>query len=334
MTKYRVAVAGAGGVVGQCMIEQLHKRNFPASEIHAWASEASVGKNIEVAGNNYTLDNLSTIDPASADLILSALPNSVAEWFVPKAIKAGCTIIDNSSRFRLEPDVPLIVPEINADQLAKKPKLIANPNCFTAGLVVALNPLKLTFGIDAVSLTAMGSVSGAGKSAIVELINGIGALDNPPQPEVFPHSIIDNVLPQVPQIDAFLNDGYTTEEDKIIKETQKILAITDLPVAVTAVRVPIRYGHSLSVSAKLTRQASFDDIANAMLNQPGLVVCKDHENYPHPLQARFSDPVYVGRIRIDRFAPQIIHFWVVSDNLLKGAALNAVQIAEVLFCAN
>ncbi|HLI10444.1 MAG TPA: aspartate-semialdehyde dehydrogenase [Alphaproteobacteria bacterium] len=330
---YRVAVVGATGNVGREMLQTLAERGFPADEVVALASERSVGKQVSF-GEESTLKvrDLATFDFKGIDIVLSSPGAKVSAVHSPRAAKAGAVVIDNTSHFRMEPDIPLVVPEVNAQAIKgySKRNIIANPNCSTIQMVVALKPLHDLAKIQRVVVATYQSVSGAGKEAMDELFEqtrGIYVGDQPERKK-FTKQIAFNVIPH---IDVFMPDGATKEEWKMVVETKKILD-PDIAVSATCVRVPVFIGHAEAVNVEFTKPISVEDAREALKAAPGLSVVdyRVDEGYVTPAEAAGEDPVYVSRIRQDPTVKNGLSFWVVADNLRKGAALNAVQIAEEL----
>ncbi len=331
---FNVAVVGATGVVGATMIEILADRGFPVAQLFPLASERSAGKTVGFRGETHRVGAVDEFDFARADLGLFSAGAEVSGEFAPRAAAAGCVVIDNSSRFRYEPDVPLVVPEVNSDTLGahRARGIIANPNCSTIQMVVALKPIYDAVGIERVNVATYQAVSGTGKEAVEELAGQTAAwIDGrAAEPEVYPKQIAFNALPHC---DVFLDNGYTKEEMKIVWETQKILADASIKVNATAVRVPVFYGHSEAVHLE-TRQKLSAREARALLERaPGVVVMDERRDGGYPTsvtESAGSDEVFVGRIREDISHPRGLNLWVVSDNVRKGAALNSVQIAELV----
>ncbi len=329
---YRVAVVGATGAVGQTMLEILAERDFPVAEIVPLASSRSAGSRIEFRGREYVVRDLADFDPAGLDIALFSAGGGTSREHAPRFAEAGCYVIDNSSAWRMEPDVALVVPEVNphALEMARANRIIANPNCSTIQMVAALKPLHDAVPIRRVVVSTYQAVSGAGGRAIEELARQSARLLNgqEAETEVFPARIAFNVIPQ---IDIFLEDGYTKEERKMMDETRKIME-ADIAVTATTVRVPVFYGHSEAVNITFEAPMSADRARELLAEAPGVCVVDDpaSEDYPMPSEAAGSDPVWVGRIREDSSFPNSLHLWVVADNVRKGAALNAVQIAEIL----
>ncbi len=329
---YRVAVVGATGAVGKTMLEILEERQFPVAEMVPLASSRSAGSTITFNGKDYTVQDLEQFDPAGLDIALFSAGGGTSLAHAPRFAEAGCYVVDNSSAWRMEPDVALIVPEVNPDALAmaRHNRIIANPNCSTIQLVVALKPLHDAVPIRRVVVSTYQAVSGAGGKGMEELARQTAQLLNAREAEqdVFPARIAFNVIPH---IDVFLEDGYTKEERKMMDETRKIL---DPSIAVTAttVRVPVFYGHSESVNITFEQPLPAERAREILAESEGICVIDDpaSEDYPMPSEAAGSDPVWVGRIRDDASLPNSLQLWVVADNVRKGAALNAVQIAEML----
>jgi aspartate-semialdehyde dehydrogenase len=322
----KVAVAGATGLVGTKMLEVLAERNFPVTELIPVATEKSVGKEIFFRGNKYKVVSMATAISMKPQIALfSAGGNTSLEW-APQFANVGCTVIDNSSAWRMDPEKKLIVPEINAHILTKQDKIIANPNCSTIQMVMVLNPLHKKYKIRRVVVSTYQSVTGSGAKAQRQLeLETAGNFSEP----FYPHQIHRNILPQV---DVFLDNGYTKEEVKMVNETKKILGDNSIRVTATTVRVPVKGGHSESVNVEFERDFNLEDIKTIMSTTKGVVLEDDPAQlkYPMPLNAEGKDEVFVGRIRRDESQPNTLNCWIVSDNLRKGAATNAVQIAEYL----
>jgi aspartate-semialdehyde dehydrogenase len=329
-----VIVLGATGLVGRSMLRILEERDFPVGELRLLASERAGLRTLQFRGRSHPVAPVTPAGFAGADLALFACANAVSQRWAPVARAAGVTVVDNSSAFRYDDRVPLVVPEVNGSLLATRPPLVANPNCSTIGIVVALAPLARAAGLERVVVSTYQSVSGAGRAALDELERGVRAgLDGPPPERAdggppFAFNV-------VPQIDRFEENGYTREEMKVVWETRKILGLPGLPVTATAVRVPVRVGHAAAVSVTLTRALEPDEARALWASSPGLVVVDDPAGgrYPTPLAAEGRDEVLVGRARRDLSQPRGLEFFVASDNLRKGAATNAVQIAEGLIRA-
>ena len=331
--KYNVAIAGATGVVGTEFLKILEQRNFPVDEIRLLASERSAGNKLAFKGAEAPVRLLGEESFEGVDIGLFSPGASVSAVYAPKAAKAGCVVIDNTSRFRMDPDVPLVVPEVNPEAIAqyRKKNIIANPNCSTIQMVVALKPIHDRYRIKRIVVSTYQSVSGAGKEAMEELSEQVKSLYNMRSPEarVFSHTIAFNCLPQ---IDSFLDNGYTKEEMKMVNETQKIFNDDTVKITATTVRVPVFVGHSESVNVETERPINPEDVRKLLKKAPGVTVVDEPEKglYPMPLDAVDHDDVFVGRIRRDESIENGVNMWIVSDNLRKGAALNAVQIAEML----
>ena len=327
-----VAVVGASGAVGDVMIRLLEERKFPVGTIKFLASERSAGKPIAFAGKTYTIQPLTAAAFEGVDIVLSSTPASISREYSPIAARAGAVVVDNSSAWRMDPNVPLVVPEVNAHDIAKHNGIIANPNCSTIQMVVALKPLHDAFTIKRVIVSTYQSVSGAGQAGMTELWEQtqarVGGKEVPP-PSKFAHPIAFNC---VPQIDDFLPSGYTKEEMKLVHETRKIMGDDSIDVCPTCVRVPVLYSHSESILIETERPITPESARTVWANAPGLTIIDDPANHQYPLpdSAKDRDDVFVGRIRQDLARPNALLFWCVSDNLRKGAALNAVQIAEEL----
>ena len=330
---YKVAVVGATGAVGREMLKTLAERAFPVDDIAALASPRSVGQQVSFGEKQVlTVRNTETFDFAGWDLGLFSPGAAVSAIHAPRAAAAGCIVIDNTSHFRMEPDVPLVVPEVNAHALARhaKRRIIANPNCSTIQLVMALKPLHDRFGVRRVVVSTYQSVSGAGKEGMDELFTSSKAffVNDPAQPQIFTKNIAYNCIPH---IDKFLDDGSTKEEWKMAVETRKILD-PDIAVFATCVRVPVFIGHAEAVNVQFDQPVNTGEARDLLRRFPGVVVIdsRDDGGYITPADCQGEDAVYVSRIRLDPTVPNGLGFWCVSDNLRKGAALNAVQIAEAL----
>jgi aspartate-semialdehyde dehydrogenase len=328
---YTVAIVGATGVVGGTVRDILEERDFPVGELRPLASSRSRGAALTFKGADLTVGELSAGAFAGVDLAFFAAGGAVSQKYVPQAVAAGTVVIDKSSAFRADPQVPLVVPEVNAAHLERHKGIIATPNCSTIQMVVALKPLHDAAGVERVVVSTYQSVSGSGKRGVDDLDRQARAWAAGADPELafYPHRIAFNLLPH---IDSFLSDGSTKEEQKMVDETVKIFADPTIKVTATCVRVPVFGAHAESLNVQ-TREPLGATAARALLAAaPGIEVIDDpsHGRYPTPLDAEGKDPVFVGRIRDDATAPNCINFWVVADNLRKGAALNAVQIAEAL----
>lgn len=329
----RVAVAGATGAVGREMLSILAERRFPAAEVIALASERSAGTSVSYAGGRIVVSRLGHDSFEGVGLALFSAGAARSLEFAPSAVKVGAVVVDNSSAYRMDPEVPLVVPEANAEALAAHKGIVANPNCSTIQLVAALKPLRDKAGLRRIVVSTYQAVSGAGQSAIEELKAQVDAYPDPPGAGGMPHPIAFNC---VPRIDVFLEGGDTQEERKMVNETRKILGAPDLPVSATCVRVPVYNGHSESVNVQTERPLSPEEARILLSAAPGIEVIDDPGAlaFPTALMASGRDPVYVGRIRRDPSAENALNLWIVADNLRKGAALNAVQIAEVLLEKN
>jgi len=334
MKKFNVAIAGATGAVGEVLIDLLETRDFPIDTLHLLASTRSAGTSLNFAGRRITVSAIDDFDFSQAHIGLFSAGGSVSAEYAPKAAAAGCVVVDNTSHFRRDDDIPLVVSEVNPEAIAgyTKRNIIANPNCSTMQMLVALKPIHDAVGIERINVATYQAVSGTGKSAIEELASQTARLLNAQtiESKVYPKQIAFNVLPH---IDTFQDNGYTREEMKMVWETQKILGDETIRVNPTCVRVPVFHGHAEAVHIE-TRAPISADVATKLLEQaPGIVVMDKREDggYPTPVgDAAGTDPVFVGRIRNDISHPNGLNLWVVADNLRKGAALNSVQIAEEL----
>lgn len=333
MKTFNVAVVGATGAVGQTMLAILEQRQFPIGQLSVLASERSAGDTIEFAGKKITVQDLATFDPAGVDFALFSAGGSISKEFAPKFAAAGAIVIDNSSAFRMDDDVPLVVSEVNPEALQNIPRgIVANPNCSTMQMLVAIAPIHRAVGIRRINVATYQSVSGAGRSALEELgrqtANILSFQD--PNPQRFPVQIAFNLIPH---IDEFLDNGYTKEEMKLVWETRKILGDQRIMVNPTAVRVPVFYGHSEAVHLETIGKITASEARALLEHAPGVSVVDERAagGYPTPVtHASGHDAVFVGRIREDVSCENGLNLWVVSDNIRKGAALNAVQIAELL----
>jgi aspartate-semialdehyde dehydrogenase len=324
-----IAIVGATGVVGQEMLSVLNEGLIPFSDVRLLASKDSAGELYKVSGNEAEVQELTESSFDGVDIALFATSGELSQRFVPCAVKAGAYAIDNSSHFRMNPEVPLVVPEVNPDSITKNSKIIANPNCSTIQLVPILDIINKAAGLKRVVVSTYQSVSGAGKAALDELWGQTLAVFNQqelPQ-EAFQHQIAFNCIPQ---IDVLLDNGYTKEEFKIINESRKILQKPDLRITATAVRVPVFYAHAESVNVETERDLFPDDLAALLAKAEGIEVYQNASDYPMQITVGGSDPIHVGRIRRDESVPHGLDFWVVADNVRKGAALNAVQIAKII----
>ena len=332
--KYDVAVVGATGAVGEVMLAMLAERQFPINNIYPLASARSVGKQVAYGDQHIEVQDLATFDFAKAQIGLFSAGGSISDIYAPKAAAAGCIVIDNTSRFRYEDKVPLVVPEVNPEAITeyKHTGIIANPNCSTIQMVVALKPIYDAVGISRVNVATYQAVSGTGKEAIAETELQTRALmaGEAVSCDVYPKQIAFNALPH---IDVFMDNGYTKEEMKMVWETCKIMADDTIQVNPTAVRIPVLYGHSEAVHLETKQPLSAEEATRLLANAPGIVVMDGRSDGAYPTavtEAAGNDAVYVGRIRNDISHPLGLNMWVVSDNLRKGAALNSIQIAEYL----
>ncbi len=332
--KYNIAIVGATGAVGEAMISILEERKFPVDNVYALASERSVGKRISFNGGSLSVQDLAEFDFSKADIGLFSAGASLSEEYAPKAAAAGCVVIDNTSQFRYDKDIPLIVPEVNPERIAdyKARGIIANPNCSTIQMLVALKPIYDAVGIERINVCTYQAVSGSGKEAIEEVVSQTAQLLNgkPVQTKVYPKQIAFNVLPQ---IDVFMENGYTKEEMKMVWETKKILGDDRILVNPTAVRVPVFYGHSEAIHIETRDKISVEKVREILAASPGITVMDERVDGGYPTavtESSGNDDVFVGRIREDISHEKGIDLWVVADNVRKGAALNSVQIAEEL----
>lgn len=332
--KFNVAVAGATGAVGETMLSILAERNFSVDKIHALASSRSVGKRVPFGKKELVVEELESFDFSNVHIGLFSAGASVSDIHAPRAVAAGCVVIDNTSRFRYEEDIPLVVPEVNPHAIAqyKNRGIIANPNCSTIQMVVALKPIHDAAGIIRINVCTYQAVSGTGKKAIDELAQQTAALLNgkPVEAKVYPKQIAFNALPH---IDVFQDNGYTKEEMKMVWETRKILEDDSIMVNPTTVRIPVFYGHSEALHIETREKLSAEQARTLLEKAAGITVVDEHANGGYPTavtEASGRDPVFVGRIREDISHPRGLDLWVVSDNVRKGAALNSVQIAEIL----
>ncbi|MGE5809356.1 MAG: aspartate-semialdehyde dehydrogenase [Nitrospirota bacterium] len=329
--KYVVAVAGATGAVGREMLEVLEERKFPVSDLVPLASERSEGERVAFKGRNVIVRKLDKDSFKDVDIALFSAGSERSLAFAPAAVKSGAVVIDNSSAFRMDPEVPLVVPEVNGHALEKHKGIIANPNCSTIAMVMVLKPIHDRAKIRRVVVTTFQSVSGTGKEAMDELANQTVALLNfrDVRIKVYPHQIAFNCIPH---IDSFLDDGYTREELKMLQETRKIMEDDSIRVTATTVRVPVFRCHSEAVNIELETKITANEVRAVLAAAPGVIVYDDPKKnlYPLAVDVAGKDETYVGRIREDESVPNGINLWIVSDNLRKGAALNAVQIAELL----
>ncbi len=327
----RIAVIGATGAVGKVFLQLLEERRFPAGSIRLCASERSWGKVLTVNGAQLTVEQATPQLLREVDIAFIAASSDVSREMAPLAVEQGCLVVDKSSAFRMDPDVPLVVPEVNADDIDGHSGIIAVPNCSTTPLVMALRPLNEISPVQRVVVDTYQSVSGSGAAAMAELRTQTGRVlaGEAAEPDAYPHQIAFNVLPH---IEPFLESGYTREEEKMVNETRKILHLPELAVSATCVRVPVMVGHSEAVHVEFEHPVTAADVRESLSRAPGLRVLDDPASnvYPMPIDAEGADEVFVGRIRQDRSHPRGVAMWLVSDNLRKGAALNALQIAEEL----
>ncbi|MGB4770142.1 MAG: aspartate-semialdehyde dehydrogenase [Chitinophagaceae bacterium] len=328
----KVAVVGATGLVGTKMLQVLAERNFPVDELIPVASSASIGKEVVYKGKGFKVVSAEDAIAAKPDVALFSAGGSTSLELAPKFAAAGITVIDNSSAWRMDPSKKLVVPEINADALTKDDKIIANPNCSTIQMVVALNPLHLKYKINRIVVSTYQSVTGTGKKAVDQLMGERNKLvkgSTEAYPMAYKYPIDLNVIPQ---IDVFLDNGYTKEEMKMVNETKKIMRDESIRVTATTVRIPVMGGHSESVNIEFEHEFDMAEVKSLLSNAPGVLLVDDPatQQYPMPKDAHERDEVFVGRLRRDETQPKTLNMWIVSDNLRKGAATNAVQIAEYL----
>ena len=324
-----IAVVGATGAVGIEMLKTLEKRNFPVGKLTPLASARSAGKTLSFRGEEITVQELTKDSFNGVDIALFSAGGGISKEFAPAAVEAGAVVVDNSSAFRMDDSVPLVVPEINAADVAKHNGIIANPNCSTIVTVMALYPLHRAFGVKRMFASTYQAVSGSGAMGLAELERQVGEIaeGNPVSRKVYPHQIAFNVLPHV---DVFLDNGYTKEEMKMVHESRKIMGLPDFQASVTCVRVPVYRAHSIAVSAEFKKPVSVERAREAINAAPGIDLNDDvaANGYPLPLDLAGQDNCQVGRIRVDCAMENGLSFWVAGDQLLKGAALNTVQIAE------
>ena len=332
--KFDVAVVGATGAVGETMLEILAERKFPVNNVYPLASSRSAGKKVPFGDTWLTVQDLDSFDFSRAQIGLFSAGASISEKYAPIAAAAGCVVIDNTSQYRYDDEIPLVVPEVNPQAIAgyKRHNIIANPNCSTIQMLVALKPLHDEAGIERINVCTYQAVSGTGKEAISELAGQTAELLNgrSADAKVYPKQIAFNVLPQ---IDVFMDNGYTREEMKMVWETRKIMGDDSIQVNPTAVRVPVFYGHSEALHIETREKLSAEKATALLRAMPGVVVLDEHKDGGYPTavsEGATHDPVYVGRIREDISHPRGLDLWVVADNVRKGAALNSIQIAEIL----
>jgi aspartate-semialdehyde dehydrogenase len=331
MKKYNVAIMGATGAVGNCFLRILEERKFPVNNIKLLASERSKGKALKFMGKDYPVEVLTHDSFEGIDIVLASAGASRSLEFLPSAVKAGAVCVDNSSAFRMNKEAPLVVPEVNPQEIKKNKGIIANPNCSTIQMVVALQPIHKKAKIKRIVVTTYQSVSGGGQKKVTELREQTEAIlaKKPFKPAEFPYQIAFNLIPQ---IDLFMDNGYTKEEMKMVNETRKIMGDDSINVNATCVRVPVFFAHSESINIETERYINANEARELLLKAPGVKLADDPTNkaYPMPIDAEGKDDVFVGRIRQDDSVKNGISMWVVADNIRKGAALNAIQIAELL----
>lgn len=324
----KVAVVGVTGMVGQVMCEVLTERNFPISQFIPVASARSVGKEIHFKGKSYPIISMADAVAAKPDIAIFSAGGSVSLEWAPKFAEVGTVVVDNSSAWRMDPSKKLIVPEINANELTQEDKIIANPNCSTIQMVMAMAPLHRAFHMERLIISTYQSMTGTGVAAVRQY--DAEANNETPENPAYPHPIFKNCIPHC---DVFLENDYTKEEMKLVHETRKILGDNSLRITATAVRVPVLGGHSETVNVSFSKEASVGEIRRILSETPGVIVLDNpgKNEYPMPLSAHRKDEVFVGRIRKDESAENAVNLWIVADNLRKGAATNAVQIAEYLW---
>jgi aspartate-semialdehyde dehydrogenase len=332
--KFDIAVVGATGAVGETMLEILTERDFPAGTVYALASERSIGKTVTYRNRELAVDNLADFDFSKVQIALFSAGGSVSEEYAPKAAAAGCVVIDNTSHFRYDDDIPLVVPEVNADAIAdyESRGIISNPNCSTIQMVVALKPIYDAVGIERINVATYQAVSGAGKSAVEELVRQTACLLNG-RPLELKGDAKQIAFNAIPHIDVFQDNRYTREEMKMVWETRKIFGDESILVNPTAVRIPVFYGHSEAVHLETREKITVGKVCDLLRNAPGVTLLDGVSTGEYPTavtESSGTDAVYVGRVREDISHPRGINLWVVSDNIRKGAALNSVQIAEIL----
>jgi aspartate-semialdehyde dehydrogenase len=332
--KFDIAVVGATGAVGETMLEILTDRDFPAGTVYALASERSIGKTVTYRNRDLAVDNLADFDFSKVQIALFSAGGSVSEEYAPKAAAAGCVVIDNTSHFRYDDDIPLVVPEVNADAIAdyESRGIISNPNCSTIQMVVALKPIYDAVGIERINVATYQAVSGAGKSAVEELVRQTACLLNG-RPLELKGDAKQIAFNAIPHIDVFQDNRYTREEMKMVWETRKIFGDESILVNPTAVRIPVFYGHSEAVHLETREKITVGKVCDLLRNAPGVTLLDGVSTGEYPTavtESSGTDAVYVGRVREDISHPRGINLWVVSDNIRKGAALNSVQIAEIL----
>jgi aspartate-semialdehyde dehydrogenase len=334
MSKYDIAVVGATGAVGEALLEILGERDFPVNNVYALASERSAGNNVMFRNKPLIVQDLAEFDFSQVQIGLFSAGGSISAEFAPKAAASGCVVIDNTSHFRYDDDIPLVIPEVNPDAIGqyKRRNIIANPNCSTIQMLVALKPIYDAVGIKRISVATYQAVSGTGKEAVSELAKQTGELLNGrvAETDVYPRQIAFNVLPH---IDSFMENGYTKEEMKMNWETRKIFADDSIQISATCVRVPVFYGHSEAIQIETGAAITDQEVRDLLEKAPGVTVMDKRTDGGYPTAVHESagqDPVFVGRIRQDISFPNGLNLWVVADNVRKGAALNSIQIAEEL----
>jgi len=326
MKPFTCAIVGASGMVGSMFLKILQERKLPVSKLYLFASARSAGQTLQFNGQDVVIEELTPdVFDRGIDYALFGIEGDVSKIYAPIAAKAGCIVVDNSSAWRMADDVPLVVPEVNGGDLQNHKGIIANPNCCATPAVVALKPLLDAYGLSRVVISTYQSVSGAGVGGLADLartLKGEAA-------GYFPHTIAGNLIPH---IDSFHDDGYTGEEKKLMAEVRKILHVPNLPITATTVRVPVEFGHSLSINVTLQQEFDLTDVKKLLAKAPGVVLQDDPANllYPMPLAAAGTDSVYVGRVRRDDSLANSLNLWVVADNTRKGAATNAVQVVEMV----
>ncbi|MBV8878950.1 MAG: aspartate-semialdehyde dehydrogenase [Planctomycetaceae bacterium] len=330
---YRVAIVGATGAVGLKFIECIEQRKFPCSEVVLYASPKSEGKVHHVNGKPCRVVGLTPEKVEKFDFAFFSAGSGISKQYAPLFAQQGAVVVDNSSAWRMDPATPLVVPEVNPQDIWKHKGIIANPNCSTIQMVVALQPLHAAAKIKRVVVSTYQAISGAGGLALQEFENEVHAMEmktTAPKRAIFPRQIAFNAIAQIPQKDAFLANGYTTEETKMIEETKKIMGDPNIRVSPTCVRIPVKNSHSESVNIETEKKLTAKDAIELLRKAPGVVLCEKQEDFPTPAEVSGRGETFVGRIREDWTVPNGLHLWVVADNILKGAALNAVQIAEVI----
>lgn len=322
----KIAVVGATGLVGSTMIKILKERNFPVTELIPVATEKSLGKEIIYNGTSYKVISAADAIAKKPDVAIFSAGGQTSTDLAPLFAAAGCTVIDNSSAWRMHPDIKLVVPEVNGKILTKEDKIIANPNCSTIQMVIVLHPLHERYKLKRVIVSTYQSVSGSGKKGVDQLMNERAGRN---EEKLYPYTIDLNVIPH---IDTFLDNGYTKEEMKMVNETRKIMGDETIGITSTTVRIPVKGGHSESVNAEFEKDFQLEEVRKILGNSKGIIVVDDpsQKKYPMPLDAEGKDDVFVGRIRRDESQPHTLNMWIVADNLRKGAATNAIQIAEYL----